>query len=74
MAYEYDTDAGVVRLLRLKRHWVVRFRDRQGGTWRSADAAAAALARHCSGVAEWDRTRADVPTDMVDWRPLGESL
>jgi hypothetical protein len=74
MAYEYPTPAGVLRLLRVQRHWAVQFKGRRSGDWRSPDAAAVAVARHRSGLVEWDRQRSDVSGDLLDWRPLGESL
>jgi hypothetical protein len=74
MAYEFKTDAGMLRLLRQERQWVVHFNGAQGGAWRSPDAAAQALARHRSGLTAWDTARADVSGDVIDWRPLGESL
>ena len=30
--------------------------------------------RHQSGLAVWDRRRIEAPEDLLDWRPLGESL
>jgi hypothetical protein len=74
MAYEFPTSAGVLRLLRLQRRWAVEFRGRLGGHWHSPAAAAIALAQHKSGIPEWDRERSDVSADLLDWRPLGESL
>jgi len=74
MAYEYPTAAGVLRLLRIQRRWALQFHGRQLGQWRSPDAAAIAAARHQSGLSEWDRGRSDVSDDLLDWRPLGESL
>jgi hypothetical protein len=74
MAYEYPTAAGVVRLLRIQRIWSVQFNGRQHGRWRSPDAAATAVAQHQSGLSEWDREQSDASNDLLDWRPLGESL
>jgi hypothetical protein len=74
MAYEYITAAGVVRLLRIQRSWAVQFNGRQCGQWRSPDAAAIAVAQHKSGLSEWDREGSDASNDLLDWRPLGESL
>ena len=74
MAYEYPTVAGVVRLLRIQRNWVIQFNGRQRGRWCSPDVAVVAIAQHESGLSEWDRVRADVPDDLLEWRPLGESL
>jgi hypothetical protein len=74
MAYEYPTMQGVLRLRRIRMGWAAEFKGREFGAWRSPDAAAIALARHRSGLAEWDRERSDVSDDLLDWRPLGDSL
>jgi hypothetical protein len=71
MAYEAK---GVLRLLRIQRRWALQFNGRRLGRWRSPDAAASAAARHQSGLAEWDRHRLEVSSDLLDWRPLGDSL
>jgi hypothetical protein len=74
MAYEFPTAAGVLRLHRDRRAWFVEFRGARHGPWPSADAAARAVARNPSGVLAEDRARPDVSEDLLDWRPLGESL
>jgi hypothetical protein len=74
MAYEYPTSAGVLRLHRDRRDWFVEFRGARHGPWPSADAAARAVATNPSGVLAWDRTRSEISGDLLDWRPLGESL
>jgi len=74
MAYEYQTSKGVLRLLRIQRRWALQFNGRRLGQWRSPDAAAIAAARHQSGLSEWDRHRLEVSDDLLDWRPLDESL
>jgi hypothetical protein len=74
MAYEFSSADGVLRLVRKQRQWIVDFNGDQAGPWRSPDAAVQALARHRSGLAEWDEGKSVVPDDLLDWRPLGESL
>ncbi len=74
MAYEYPTAAGTLRLIVKRRRWAVQFNGRWFGQWRSPDDAAAAVARHETGLSEWDRERFNAPDDLLDWRPLGESL
>jgi hypothetical protein len=74
MAYEYSTSAGVLRLLRVQRRWEVQFQGRRSGEWHSPDAAAQAVARHETGLLTWDRRASDASDDLLDWRPLGESL
>jgi hypothetical protein len=74
MAYEYPTSVGILRLLRVQRRWAVQFGGRRSGEWHSPDAAAIAAARHETGLSAWDRQRHDVSDDLLDWRPLGESL
>jgi hypothetical protein len=74
MAYEYPSAAGTVRLLQVQGRWLLHFAGRRTGRWSSADAAARAVARHQSGLADWDRERIEAPEDLLDWRPLGESL
>jgi hypothetical protein len=55
VAFEHPTSAGVVRLTKAGRHWVVRFVGKARGRWRSPDAAAHAVASHQTGIPEWDR-------------------
>ena len=74
MAYEYPSAAGTVLLIQDRGHWLLHFAGRHSGGWPSPDAAAIAVARHQSGLAAWDRRRIEAPEDLLDWRPLGESL
>ena len=74
MAYEYPSVAGTVRLVQVGGHWLLHFAGRRSGNWPSPDLAARAVARHQSGLAAWDRRLGDAPEDLLDWRPLGESL
>jgi hypothetical protein len=74
MAFEYPSKAGVVQLIRTDGHWLLHFMGQRAGHWRSPDVAARAVARHQSGLSAWDRRRLDAPEDLLDWRPLGESL
>ena len=74
MAYEYPTAAGVLRLHRDRRYWFVEFRGARHGAWPSAEAAARAIATDPTGVLAWDNARPDISSDLLDWRPLGESL
>jgi hypothetical protein len=76
MAFEYPTRAGILQLIRKKRGWAVQFQGRRSGVqWNSPDEAAIAVARHQSGLSEWDGKRfEDASDDLLDWRPLGESL
>jgi len=74
MAFEYRDNSGIVRLTRQRRYWTIQFNGRHWGRWASPDAAATAAARHSTGISEWDRAAFDVPDDILDWRPLGDSL
>ena len=74
MAFEYPTSAGVVRLIRTEGRWLLHYAGRRRGAWPSPDAAARAVAQHQTGLPSWDRKRVDVPGDLLDWRPLAESL
>jgi hypothetical protein len=75
MAYEYPTAIGVLRLLRMRQRWMVEFKGRRSGQWPSPDAAAKAVARRKSGLTEWDRKWSDdVSDNLLDWRPLDDSL
>ena len=74
MAYEYPTTAGIVGLVQVQGRWLLHFEGRHAGSFPSADAAAKAVARHRSGLAVWDQRKIDAPEDLLDWRPLGESL
>jgi hypothetical protein len=75
MTYEYISSAGTVRLVQIKGRWLLHFSGRRSGQWSSPDLAARAVARHKTGLAAWDRRpRIEAPEDLLDWRPLGESL
>lgn len=74
MAYEYPSSAGTVQLVQVKGRWLLQFAGSRTGQWSSAEAAARAVARHRSGLAAWDRRRVETPEDLLDWRPLGDSL
>jgi hypothetical protein len=74
MSYECPTTGGIIRLTRGKHRWCLEFAGSRRSKWRSPDAAVAAAARYKSGLPEWDRQQADVPDDLLDWRPLGDSL
>ena len=74
MAYEYPTSAGPVRLTRVGTGWTVRYVGKAHGRWSSPEAAARAVAQHQTGLFEWDEEHLPVSEDIVDWRPLGESL
>ncbi|HEX3992970.1 MAG TPA: hypothetical protein VHX39_17500 [Acetobacteraceae bacterium] len=74
MAFEYKANSGVVRLTKQRQYWAIQFNGRRWGRWASPDAAATAAARHSTGLSDWDRTPSDVPDDILDWRPLGDSL
>ena len=74
MAYEYPSAAGTLRLERVGKRWLMHFAGHEGGRWPSPDIAAKAVARHESGMSDWDRRQLDAPEDLLDWRPLGESL
>jgi hypothetical protein len=74
MAYEYPSPAGVVQLVRTGSRWLLHFDGQRSGRWPSPDVAARAVARHQSGLSAWDRRRLDAPEDLLDWRPLGDSL
>ncbi len=74
MAYEYPSAAGTVRLIKVSGRWLLHFAGRHSGRWATPDVAAKAVARHRSGHAAWDRRQAEAPEDLLDWRPLGDSL
>jgi hypothetical protein len=74
MAYEYPSAAGILLLTKVGGRWHVHFAGRQAGRWSSPDVAVQAVARHKSGLEEWDRKRVEAPADLLDWRPLGDSL
>jgi hypothetical protein len=74
MAFEYRTSAGVVGLTKAGDGWTVRFLGKQRGRWRSPDDAAQAVARHQTGLPQWDARREPASQDIIDWRPLGESI
>ena len=74
MAYEYPSAAGTVQLVRTRGRWLLHFDGQRTGQWPSPDQAAQAVARHQSGLSAWDHRKLDAPEDLLDWRPLGESL
>jgi hypothetical protein len=74
MAFEYRTAAGVVLLIRTEQRWWLYYSGLRHGYWNTPDAAAIAVAQHQTGLPRWDRSRNVVPADLLDWRPLGESL
>ena len=74
MAFEYPSEAGTVRLVQVQGRWLLHFAGRRSGRWSSPDTAARAVARHQSGLADWDQKLVEAPEDLLDWRPLGESL
>ena len=74
MAFEYPTSAGTVRLAKTGHGWAVQFVGKKRGRWRSADDAVQAIARHKTGLPQWDNNREPVSQDIIDWRPLGESI
>jgi hypothetical protein len=74
MAYEYPTACGVLRLQRLGRRWAVQFEGSRRVAWPTAEAAAKAVARGETGLPAWDAAWQDVSDDLLDWRPIGDSL
>ncbi len=74
MAYEYPSAAGVLRLVEVRGRWLVHFAGRRSGRWPSPEVAAKAVSQHHSGLSEWDQQRDAAPEDLLDWRPLGDSL
>jgi hypothetical protein len=74
MAFEYPTSAGTVRLAKAGRGWAVQYVGRKRGGWRSPDDAANAVALHKTGLPQWDECREPVSQDIIDWRPLGDSI
>ncbi|MEJ0020850.1 MAG: hypothetical protein WDN25_30715 [Acetobacteraceae bacterium] len=74
MAYEYSSAEGTLRLTRSKGRWILQYAGRRAGQWPSLEVAVQAIARHQSGLPAWDRRDADASDDLLDWRPLGDSL
>jgi hypothetical protein len=74
MAFEHPTSAGPVLLTRTGAGWTVCYVGKARGRWRSPDAAAKAVAQHQTGLPEWDDEYQPVSDDIIDWRPLGESI
>jgi hypothetical protein len=74
MAFEHPTSAGLARLTKIGRVWTFSFVGKKRGSWRSPDEAAQAVGRHKTGLAQWDKCREVVSQDLLDWRPLGESI
>lgn len=74
MPYEFQTEEGLVRLVRLRGKWVIVFNGDRAGSWASPDDAVQALVQRRSGLAGWDGGRVTIPSDLVDWRPVGDSI
>jgi len=55
-----------------RRAW--RFAGKTRGRWCLPDEAAAAVALHQTGLIEWDQQQLPVSGDLLDWRPLGDSI
>jgi len=66
--------AGTDRLIQVGDLWPLYYAGHRSGNWPSPDVAAKAVARHQSGLAAWDRRRGEAPEDLLDWRPLGDSV
>ena len=74
MAFEYPTSAGMVRLIKIGKTWKVRYAGQRKGQWHSPDAAIRAVARHKTGLKDWDSQHEPISSDIIDWRPLGDSI
>jgi hypothetical protein len=74
MAFEYPTSAGSARLTKVGRDWTFSFVGKKAGRWRSPDDAAQAVALHRTVLSQWDKRREPVSQDLIDWRPVGESI
>jgi hypothetical protein len=74
MAFELSTSAGMLLLLRTGKRWAVEFNGRRTGKWGTPNDAAIAVANHRSGILEWDIQQRDASEDILDWRPIGESI
>jgi len=74
MAFEHPTSTGVVCLTMRARNWELRFAGKRRGRWQSPDEAADAVAQHRTGLPEWDDSSEPVSRDIIDWRPIGESI
>jgi hypothetical protein len=74
MAYEYPSVAGMLRLMKVRGRWLIHYAGCWSGRWPSPDIAAKAIARHRSGLPEWDGKGVEAPDDLPAWRPLGDSL
>ena len=74
MPFEYPTPSGVVRLIGAGGEWTFQYADRKRGCWSSPDIAALAVAHHQTGLPQWDSRQEVVSQDILDWRPLGESI
>lgn len=74
MAFEHPTSVGLARLTKVGRVWTFSYVGEKRGRWRSPDEAARAVARHKTGLPQWDKRREPVSQDLIDWRPLGKSL
>jgi hypothetical protein len=74
MAFEHPTSAGLARLTKVGRGWTFSFNGKKRGHWSSPDDAAQAVARHQTGLSQWDKRREPVSQDLIDWRPLGDEI
>jgi hypothetical protein len=74
MAYEHPTSAGLAQLTKVGSAWTFSFVGKKRGRWRSPDSAALAVARHQTGLSQWDKRREPVSEDLIDWRPVGDEI
>ena len=75
MAYEYDIEYGLLRLVQTAKGWLIELRTERSELFASADSAIAALLSGTSGLALLARHDAPyVPSDLLRWRPTEKNL
>ena len=75
MAFEYRSEAGLIRMFKVRRHWRAAVATEVTGSWASPGQALAAITAQLSGLATLDEAEGlFVPTQLIDWTPTGEDL
>jgi len=75
LAFEYRSEAGLIRLLKVGRRWRVALEPEIAGSWASPDQAAEAVAARSSGLSALDQANdLFVPAQLFNWTPTGQDL
>ena len=75
MAFEYRSEAGLIRLFKVRRRWRVTVANEVAGSWPSPDQAAESVAGRSTGLSVLDGAEdLLVPAQLIDWAPTDENI